>query len=231
MKGQRIIFLDANGNVTQDITKPVGGGSRIPINGMPGRSPSRMPNSSNDIIQGLNAAQGVIVENTMQGAPVGGVSQVEGDTEFAQSVTLVFDNSASATDTLFRIGSPLAAALLGFTALPTATSGSNDIPAIYESFRDMPVTVKQIHAQTDINPRQLAEPMIYYRGKDIDGSMRASERIPLNLAPRPTYQNDLLLILQATKQYRLGQMEQITWNVLAGETPVLNFALGFLTGR
>lgn len=215
------------------------GGQKVIFIGSDGKPVNKV---SDNVVQSLDQSRGVspqdqidyarlnggVVINEAGRAPVGGVSQVVGESVFPQSLTLVFDNTGN-PDTVFRIGTDLGATLLGIQALPVATSGSNDVPAIYESFRDDPILIGEIHAETDITPRQLREPMLYYPGGNVDGTSRGNQRIPLQLAPRPTYQNDQLLILNAVDNpWRVGSKEQITWNILAGETPTITFQIRVL---
>lgn len=211
-------------NRTPDIVQP--GANRPGGNGgvvqMPGR-----PEPG----QQINPAGNTIIQPALQ-HDIGGVSQVPNVWGGVDFLYLEFDNSAGAAPVQYRIGSEVGAGLAGLAGLPIATGGSNDPASIYSLFAVAAFYTGAIKYVTSSDERQFDQEFTYYRGNDVSGQNNGSKPIPFQLASRPTFENDLELWIQTTENmYRLGQMEQMTITVLAGEIVGLTLVPGLLGGR
>ena len=174
---------------------------------------------------------GLLVENAGGRQPVGGVSPVPGASRFAQLVRFTLNNTTPGVVRYF-IGSPLAKALSGNAALADPDGASNDLIGVLRSFEVMPVLVRSLHFTTSSDRQQFQQGFSYGKGSDIDGSNQGTSIIPLALAGRPTYQDDLQLILEAEDiPWRMGQLEYMTIDVLPGEQLDVTMQLAALLNR
>ena len=162
---------------------------------------------------------------------IGGVAEVPNSQYGESYFTLTFDNSGGGAAVRYRFGNEAAADLLGLGALPVATGGSNDVDAINFSLGTAPKLIGAIFMTTSSDQAQFSQEFTYHRGGKLDGSNAGSDPFPMTLAKRPTYENDLLLIIQGRRPWRFGQFEQGTITVLAGEVVTLDFTAAVVSGR
>lgn len=194
--------------------------------------PNRIPDPS---MEGMSQVEAAILGNTIINPElhhdIGGVSQVPNSQNGEPYFSLTFDNSGGGAAVRYRFGTDQAADLLGLGALPVATSGSNDVDAINWSLGTAPVLVGAIFYSATVAQSQFSQEFTYHRGGKRNGANVGSEAFPVTLAKRPTYENDLLLIIQSQNPWRFGQFEVGTITVEAGETVVLDFMPAAVSGR
>lgn len=192
--------------------------------------PGMRPGAEYDEIEQL--IQGDTIINPVMGHDIGGVSEVPNDYVGEPDFTLEFDNSAGVAPVRYRWGSDRAAELLGLAGLPRATGGSQPPATIDQLFGERPILVGALICSTSSDQQQFSQEFTYHHGGKLNGSNRGSDRFPVNLAKRPTYENGLLLIIQSKgTPWRFGQIELGTVTVLDGEVFTIDFYIAGNSGN
>jgi len=191
---------------------------KTPGNGMPPGYDSGA--NKGDQLGMASDAQSVAI-NGVQRPQIAGDSPSNTGVRGVSGFTVEADNTGSATDEVFFLGSRQAIALAGLTASVTdLTKTPTELEAFLASFNYAPMSIDMLVVRASSDPAQLQEEILVYSGVDINKANKGVGAVQAGLLGNPTFENDLLLRIafeNPDDQPALNWNQFLLFPVLAGE--------------